>query len=183
MYLNRIISSLQCIRLLILVTAVMIVFGSLSFYSSNSISLPMAAIENKMEDVHTWMIQTISDRRLISTLVASQASIFYPFFILFNPIQKISFIELVCQLLMSCGLSFSWLFSILFDLKSTDLVLDNLCLSQANCELFIFVYGLKFVIVGLLIIETSLVLAQLLLTMTTDNSRIQLPLDSDNNEK
>ncbi|KAI9476538.1 MAG: hypothetical protein EXX96DRAFT_577503 [Benjaminiella poitrasii] len=193
MYPNRIASILQCVRLFTLITAVIIVFGSLGVYSSNSIPLQIATtVAEDFSTAKTWIIQTVSDRRLISTLVASQASIFCPLFILLSPInsaaQQISLIELVCQFLMPFGLALSWMFSILFDLKSTDVAtFGDLCLSQENCGLFIFVYGLKFVIMGLLMIETCLVLIQLVLAITTDNNdnRIQLPLDdtTNSNEK
>lgn len=177
---NRIITITHCVRLATLITAVVIVIGSLGFYSNNSI--PLNATESDQQDSNTWIIQTITDRRLISTLVAAQASIFCPLFILLSPSNTKhadTLIEVVCQFLMPLGLALSWTFSILFDLKSTDLIgQTDMCLSQENCVLFGFIFCLKYFIVGLFAIETCLVSVSFL-ARDGDDGHIQLPIDSE----
>ncbi|GAN03739.1 hypothetical protein MAM1_0047d03194 [Mucor ambiguus] len=176
---NRIIAITHCVRLATLITAVVIVIGSLGFYSNNSI--PLNPTDSDQQDSNAWIIQTITDRRLISTLVAAQASIFCPLFILLGPSNITcadTLIEVVCQFLMPVGLALSWTFSILFDLKSTDLIgQTDMCLSQENCVLFGFIFCLKYLIVGLFAIETCLVSVSFL-TRDADNRHIQLPIDS-----
>jgi hypothetical protein len=175
---NRTITITHCVRLATLITAVVIVVGSLGFYSNNS--TPIDLNEQDQQDNNTWIIQTITDRRLISTLVAAQASIFCPLFMLLSPSTTTytdTLIETICQLLMPLGLALSWTFSILFDLKSTDLIEQtDLCLSQENCVLFGFIFCLKYIIVGLFAIETCLVSISFL---TRDDGHIQLPIDSE----
>ncbi|KAL7314673.1 hypothetical protein PS15m_006216 [Mucor circinelloides] len=177
---NRIITITHCVRLATLITAVVIVIGSLGFYSNNSI--PLNTTESDQQDSNTWIIQTITDRRLISTLVAAQASIFCPLFILLSPSNTKdaeTLIEVVCQFLMPLGLALSWTFSILFDLKSTDLIgQTDMCLSQENCVLFGFIFCLKYFIVGLFAIETCLVSVSFLVR-DGDDGHIQLPIDSE----
>lgn len=188
---NRIITFLHCVRLTSLITAIVIVIGSLCLYSSNA--LPLNITDDGKEDSKTWIIQSITDRRLISTLVAAQASIFCPLFVLLNPSSlsskstaqvtettttATSLVEMICQLLMPLGLALSWMFSILFDLKTTDLIgqTDVCLLEDVGCVLFGFVYGLKYAIVILFAIETSLVI--LFFIVTRYHSRqIQLPTD------
>lgn len=175
---NRIITITHCVRLATLITAVVIVIGSLGFYSSNSV--PLNAADDDQQDNSVWIVQTITDRRLISTLVAAQASIFCPLFILLSPSTTTyadTLIEVVCQLLMPLGLALSWTFSIMFDLKSTDLIgQTDMCLSQENCVLFGFIFCLKYLIVGLFAIETCLVSVSFL-AKETDDGHIQLPMD------
>lgn len=176
---NRIITLTHCVRLATLITAVVIVIGSLGFYSNNSVPLN-ATDSSDQQDSSAWIVQTITDRRLISTLVAAQASIFCPLFILLSPSTTTyadTLIEVVCQFLMPLGLALSWTFSILFDLKSTDFIgQTDVCLSQENCVLFGFIYCLKYLIVGLFAIETCLVSVSFL-AREADDGHIQLPMD------
>ncbi|KAL9556352.1 hypothetical protein MBANPS3_001903 [Mucor bainieri] len=162
---NRIITLTHCVRLATLITAVVIVIGSLGFYSNNS--MPLDPTDSDQQDSSTWIIQTITDRRLISTLVAAQASIFCPLFILLSPSTTTyadTLIEVVCQFLMPLGLALSWTFSILFDLKSTDLIgQTDMCLSQENF--------------GLFAVETCLVSVSFL-ARDADDGHIQLPMDN-----
>lgn len=190
---NRIITFLHCVRLTTLITAIVIVIGSLCLYSSNA--LPLNITDDDKEDIKTWILQSITDRRLISTLVAAQASIFCPLFVLLNPSalssqstakvtesSSASLVEIICQLLMPLGLALSWMFSILFDLKTTDLIgQGDVCLLEdVGCVLFGFVYGLKYAIVILFAVETSLVI--LFFVVTRFHSRqIQLPTDEQKN--
>lgn len=172
---DRTTTILHCIRLTSLITTIVIVIGSLFLYSSNA--SPLYVTDNG--DSKAWMIQSITDRRLISTLVAAQASIFCPLFILLNPSGKETeacLIEIVCQWLMPLGLALSWMFSILFDLKTTHLIGggdSQLCLLQdTGCVLFGFIYALKYAIIFLFSIEAGLVTL-----IYTKKRYIQLPLD------
>lgn len=174
-------NTLNYIRLITLVSSILIVIGSLGFYSFNSIPLRVTETKEHLLDKnnHTWIIQTITDRRLISTLVAAQASIFCPLFILLSPktaeITE-SFVEMACQFLMPLGLALSWIFSILFDMKSTDIIGQaDICLNHSSCFLFLIVYGLKYMVVGLFSLETCLITV-----LFFQNRRIQLPLDENN---
>ncbi|KAI8362644.1 hypothetical protein BD560DRAFT_404404 [Blakeslea trispora] len=186
---SRITAILHCVRLLTLVTAVSIVVGSLVFYSSSSIPLEITDDEQiEKIDSTVWIIQTITDRRLISTLVAAQASIFCPLFILLTTngnnqgstqSNRVSIIEMACQFLMPIGLALSWMFSILFDVVSTDLIgRTDICLIKEHCILFDFLYLLKYFIIALFAIETSLVLLSFFVDQKS--RQIQLPLENSN---
>lgn len=186
---------LHFLRVTSLVTAVLIVIGSLCLYTTNSLPL------NTIQQDTTWIIQSITDRRLISTLVAAQASIFCPLFILLNPLSTksatsptessaavVCFIEWICQLLMPLGLALSWMFSILFDYKTKDLVSDDgmdnsMCLGQQEqdkmgCALFGIIYGLKYVIIVFFSMESVLVTSHFIISRYY-TSQIQLPLDDE----
>ncbi|KAI8356580.1 hypothetical protein EDC96DRAFT_515470 [Choanephora cucurbitarum] len=184
---SRITAILHCVRLISLVTAVSIVAGSLVFYSSSTLPLEITDDEQiDKRDSMIWTIQTITDRRLISTLVAAQASIFCPLFILLTtnnqgniPSSGVSVIEMACQFLMPIGLALSWMFSILFDVVSTDLIgRTDICLIKEHCILFDFLYLLKYFIIVLFSIETSLVLLSFFVDQKS--RQIQLPLESPN---
>ncbi|KAI8085331.1 hypothetical protein BDF21DRAFT_492088 [Thamnidium elegans] len=168
---HRITTFLHCIRLTTLITTIVIVIGSLFLYSSNATPLNIS----DTTDSKAWMIQSITDRRLISTLVAAQASIFCPLFVLLSPTAKETeacIIEILCQWLMPLGLALSWMFSILFDLKTTEMIgHSSLCLLQdTGCILFGFIYALKYAIVLLFSIEAGLVTLK-----SVTGNQIQLP--------
>lgn len=129
-------------RLLCLCLTVLIILLSLINYSSKS--KPIYIHE---QDSRLLVSQAILDRRLISTLVASQASIFCPLFImLIPPSQTISITEKICQVFMPLGLAASWIFAILFDLKTmTD-----------DCCVFMLAHGLKYIISLLFTIESCI---------------------------
>ncbi|KAI8982307.1 hypothetical protein BDF20DRAFT_866167 [Mycotypha africana] len=204
---------LNCLRLISLITAVCIVIGSLGFYSNHSLPLSITTDNDDQPQqlgsiTTTWIMQTISDRRLISTLVAAQASIFCPLFMLLSQSTAVttsmkksyieeedenseykdncsnsSFLEMACQFLMPLGLALSWIFSILFDMKTSEVMQytsssnSGVCLLQQRgdgCLLFEFIYGLKYVIVGLFALETLLVTCTFF-----SNKRIQLPLEDE----
>ena len=182
---SRVSTFLNCTRLMSLVTAVTIVVGSLCLYSSSSLPLNLT---DEPELDNTWMIQSITDRRLISTLVAAQASIFCPLFILLSPPKSeeaAGILETVCHFLMPLGLAFSWMFSILFDVKTTDLTgQSNMCLlKDSGCILFGFLHGLKYAIILLFAIETSLVALHYIITQFHSHRHIQLPLDDIESKK
>ncbi|KAL0089225.1 hypothetical protein J3Q64DRAFT_1607197, partial [Phycomyces blakesleeanus] len=72
----------------------------------------------------TLLQEAVQDRRLISTLVAVQASIVCPFFLLYSqsedserPSAYNTAINLVFQFFLPLGLSLSWLFCVMFDKK------------------------------------------------------------------
>jgi hypothetical protein len=172
--------------------AVTIVIGSLCLYSSHSIPLSIDYASDDEEDGKLWIIQSITDRRLISTLVAAQASIFCPLFVLLSPTGPFAavqtdvgaspFIEMICQFLMPLGLALSWAFSILFDTKTTDLVRQDgmICLQQddaAGCALFGLIHGLKYAIIAVFAIETTLVSFAYL--KKSQQAPIELPADDD----
>ncbi|KAG1050542.1 hypothetical protein G6F43_007192 [Rhizopus delemar] len=88
--------------------------------------------------------QVVLDRRLISTLVASQASIFCSLLVmLIDPGTESSVTERVCQVLMPLGLSASWLFSIAFDLKT-----------MSQSALFGLTHGMKYICAFLFLTES-----------------------------
>ncbi|ORX44033.1 hypothetical protein DM01DRAFT_1268275, partial [Hesseltinella vesiculosa] len=130
--------TIQWIRMTVLVLSVLIIMASLSQYSRQT--LPILSLFKNDEDMPQAVIH---DRRLIATLVASQASIFCPLFLLMSQnadttstpttifsigihpsssFWRIAF-DLFCQFLMPLGLVLSWLFCISFDHK-TALLLD-----------------------------------------------------------
>ncbi|KAJ8661594.1 hypothetical protein O0I10_002862 [Lichtheimia ornata] len=143
------------------------------------------------------MIQMIQDRRLISTLVAAQASIFCPLFLLVNHNNNnkaaqatttttkvvLSIEQLLCQLLMPAGLAISWVFSILFDLKTLSVIshdiplvprlyrflspqTQDMCLFDRSssqyarhlCAIVNGVHYLKYAMIFILILDFALVL-------------------------
>ena len=198
-------SYLYCTRSLVLALAIIITSASLCIYSINT--QPLASLfSNRYHHAPTQqapfhtdnsaptaiMIQMIQDRRLISTLVASQASIFCPLFLLVShkSVKKQgahamvpSIEQLLCQLLMPAGLAISWVFSILFDLKTLSVIshdiplvprlyrfltpqLQDMCLfdrssSQYARHLCAAVNGvqyLKYVMILVLVVDFALVL-------------------------
>lgn len=137
---QRINGYLYCTRSLVLALAIIITSASLCIYSTNTRSLsslfakkyyydPSQQASFRIdESTSAIMIQMIQDRRLISTLVAAQASIFCPLFLLVNSnsMKKNHYIpsieQLLCQLLMPAGLAISWVFCICFDLKTLSVI-------------------------------------------------------------
>ncbi|OAD74918.1 hypothetical protein PHYBLDRAFT_61037 [Phycomyces blakesleeanus NRRL 1555(-)] len=140
-------------RASVLFISIFVILITLGLYSS--VSIPIFSIlgnENTfmygtLENSHqVWAVEMVQDRRVIATLVATQASIFCPLFLLlghhFQPAPRASHrepgsksitgtgagaggdvwrasAELICQLLMPLGLSMSWMFCILFDRKTS----------------------------------------------------------------
>ncbi|KAL0074676.1 hypothetical protein J3Q64DRAFT_1609555, partial [Phycomyces blakesleeanus] len=115
-------------RASVLFISIFVILITLGLYSS--VSIPIFSIlgnENTfmygtLENSHqVWAVEMVQDRRVIATLVATQASIFCPLFLLlghhFQPAPPSA--ELICQLLMPLGLSMSWMFCILFDRKTS----------------------------------------------------------------
>lgn len=124
-------------RSIVLILSITVVILSLTIYNSNS--TPMLNLLEYEADASIGLgddfivNDTVRDRRLIATLVAAQASIFCPLFLLmsssalkFRPeyfdcvstleIWRVG-IEQLCQFLMPLGLVFSWIFCITFDRK------------------------------------------------------------------
>lgn len=201
---------LYCTRSLVLALAIIITSASLCIYSTNTQSLsslfsnryhhaaPIQQASFHTDDTATAtsiMIQMIQDRRLISTLVAAQASIFCPLFLLVNhssnnkatstTATKVvpSIEQLLCQLLMPAGLAISWVFSILFDLKTLSVIshdiplvprlyrflspqTQDMCLFDRSssqyarhlCAIVNGVHYLKYAMIFILILDFALVL-------------------------
>lgn len=131
-------------RTTVLILSVFILVLSLCTYNYNAI--PLLSIisiiqqqeNNTPETVKQIMFDMVGDRKLIATLVAAQASIFCPLFLLLSKTttSKIctslhhrycrsskseitrTVIEQFCQFLMPLGLALSWIFCILFEQKT-----------------------------------------------------------------
>lgn len=131
-------------RTTVLILSVLILVLSLCTYNYNAI--PLLSIisiiqqqeNNTPETVKQIMFDMVGDRKLIATLVAAQASIFCPLFLLLSKTttSKIctslhhrycrsskseitrTVIEQFCQFLMPLGLALSWIFCILFEQKT-----------------------------------------------------------------
>lgn len=131
-------------RSIVLLLSITIVILSLTVYNSNS--TPISTLLEYETDVlqsDQIISDTVQDRRLIATLVAAQASIFCPLFLLmssatlkfcpdyFGVLSNMDIfrigIEQFCQILMPLGLTFSWLFCVTFDRKTeTAMMIENL---------------------------------------------------------
>lgn len=138
-------TSVQWTRTAVLVMAIIIVAFSLSIYSSHTIPVfSLFSEQQSFERDSTFLLEMVQDRRLISTMVAAQASIFCPLFLLLssnNQSQHLkhtssnnnsrSFLaDLICShILMPSGLALSWVFCIMFDRK-TMAVLSSQLLKQ-----------------------------------------------------
>ncbi|KAI9245968.1 hypothetical protein BY458DRAFT_536964 [Sporodiniella umbellata] len=100
-------------RIATIIHSLLIVVCSLYVYSDRSVSV-RRLIETG-EGGKEMIYDVIEDRRLIATLVSSQASIFCPLFLLFNLYESqpesASFpFELLLECVMPVGLAVSWFF-------------------------------------------------------------------------
>ncbi|ORY97782.1 hypothetical protein BCR43DRAFT_490348 [Syncephalastrum racemosum] len=146
---------IQCCRTAVLVLSVSIVTCSLSIYSSYTVPVFSLFQQQSSQLDRIVLLEMVQDRRLISTLVAAQASVFCPMFLILTSHQRRSdndhqptpahtpstststpatttdttlgsiVLELFCRLLMPLGLSVSWLFCILFDRKTMAALVTN----------------------------------------------------------
>ncbi|KAI9476042.1 MAG: hypothetical protein EXX96DRAFT_575538 [Benjaminiella poitrasii] len=160
-----------------------------------------------VEKSHQIIYDMIQDRNLIATLVAAQASIFCPLFLLLtSPLStyyeyasRTSFstadiwrimIEHFCQFLMPVGLFMSWLFCITFDKKTKTALqtMMNPSIYAANDDAYYYVYviylitALKYLIILVLLIEVVAVSCSFIkhtsfLYMTKQQYAIQLSDD------
>lgn len=136
---------IQWCRAAVLILSISIVTCSLSVYSSYTVPVFSLFQQQASHIDRAVLLEMVQDRRLISTLVAAQASVFCPMFLILTSHQSRSdtnnhhnptpaldtppataattlssiLLRLLCQLLMPLGLSLSWLFCILFDRKTT----------------------------------------------------------------
>ncbi|ORE06821.1 hypothetical protein BCV72DRAFT_206630 [Rhizopus microsporus var. microsporus] len=138
-------------RITTLVLSILIVITSLFKY--NNSSMPVSTMLEPIKQGRDMVHDIIQDRRLIATLVASQASIFCPLFLLLNHsvalnLSSAVIIEQLFQCLMPIGLVISWYFCITFD-QHIKLVID---LKDNWLDI-----APKYVIVGVLVIEIILI--------------------------
>lgn len=131
---TRILSCVFWTRTTVLVLAIVIVAASLSVYSLHTVpifSLFGGGGSGNSSHQHqtTVLLEMVQDRRLISTLVAAQASVFCPLFLLLNHNRKkeneeqsssssLALDLVCCHVLMPLGLALSWTFCIMFDRKT-----------------------------------------------------------------
>ncbi|KAL7315776.1 hypothetical protein PS15m_004952 [Mucor circinelloides] len=171
-------------RSVVLILSIFVVVLSLSIYNYSAIPV-FSLLEEDAANVvikgHQIIYDMIQDRRLIATLVAAQASIFCPLFLLmsscnaptscFEYVTRRSFIvlssseiwraiiEQFCQFLMPLGLAMSWIFCITFDQRTEAALIDQNMMGlnfaeDTSCALAIYVAnGLKYIIITVLAME------------------------------
>ncbi|KAF7721143.1 hypothetical protein EC973_005366 [Apophysomyces ossiformis] len=122
-------------------------------------------------DRSTLLYEITKDRQLISTLVAGQASILCPLFLLYfqnlhseeeeqqHQQQQPSLLELACQFVMPLGLALSWVFCLIFDWKTMQITLTHWT--------SVVLHILKYVVVAFLLLELALGLVSVLQLGTT----------------
>lgn len=126
---SRILSCVFWTRTTVLVLAIIIVAASLSVYSLHTVPIFSLFGGSGVNGHHqtSILLEMVQDRRLISTLVAAQASVFCPLFLLLNHNRKkeqhdesssLAFDLVCCHVLMPLGLALSWTFCIMFDRKT-----------------------------------------------------------------
>ncbi|KAI8876472.1 hypothetical protein K501DRAFT_298806 [Backusella circina FSU 941] len=168
-------SSIIWTRSIVLVLSVIIVIVSLSIYNTNAIPIFTLVESDRsalLQHNHSIIYDMIQDRRLIATLVAAQASILCPLFLLlgaptthhlpldieeeeteYHRFKRMdlwrTLIEQLCQFLMPLGLALSWLFCILFD-KKTHMALRNQGIPEDRVTV---VTVLKYIVVVVLLFE------------------------------
>lgn len=172
-------------RSVVLILSILVVVLSLSIYNYSAIPIYSLLEEDATNVVikgHQIIYDMIQDRRLIATLVAAQASIFCPLFLLmsscntstscFEYVTKRLFVvlsttdiwraivEQFCQFLMPLGLAMSWIFCITFDRRTEAALVDqnmmglNFAEQQTSCALAMYVAnGLKYIIITVLAME------------------------------
>ncbi|KAI7870646.1 hypothetical protein BDF14DRAFT_1772161 [Spinellus fusiger] len=119
---------LQTLRFIALILSGCVVAVSLCDYSRSS-DLFLSLLTDKMhvlvQNPLVLLIEAVQDRRLISTLVAAQASILCSFVPLYSPEDKAvdtppvypTLYEPIFQCFVALGLALSWIFCIVFDLS------------------------------------------------------------------
>lgn len=139
-------------RSVVLILSILVVVISLSIYNYNAIPVFSLLEEDATNIVikgHQIIYDMIQDRRLIATLVAAQASIFCPLFLLMSSCNTSTscfeyitrrtrssialstteiwraIIEQFCQFLMPLGLAMSWMFCITFDQRTEAALIDQ----------------------------------------------------------
>lgn len=154
--------------------------SSLSIYNYNAIPV-FSLLEEEASSLvlkgHEIIFDMIQDRRLIATLVAAQASIFCPLFLLMSASPTITtcystristaeiwrtVIEQFCQFLMPLGLALSWIFCITFDKRTESALLDQNMMIQVDQDQYTTLAGyignsLKYVIIIILLLEVVII--------------------------
>ncbi|GAA5797753.1 hypothetical protein HPULCUR_003147 [Helicostylum pulchrum] len=161
-----------------LILSILIVILSLSVYNYNAIPV-LLLLENELEttiNVHQIIYDMVQDRRLIAALVAAQASIFCPLFLLMSTSTSVvnlkpkvptcevwrTVVEQFCQFLMPLGLALSWLFCITFDRRTNDSLASQKVLQDDNqdhyCQLANYIGdSLKYIIIVVLLLEVVII--------------------------
>ena len=162
---TTILSGIHWTRTTVLVLAIFIVATSLSIYSTHTIPIFSLFSHHRQQQIVTTphhdthlnahessiLLEMIQDRRLISTLVAAQASVFCPLFLLLTSNNKqeqekqqkqerprrIALDLVCCHALMPFGLALSWIFCILFDCKTMTAIVQQQAYSNKTW-LFLF---------------------------------------------
>ncbi|KAI7857482.1 hypothetical protein BDC45DRAFT_34348 [Circinella umbellata] len=162
---TTILSGVHWTRTTVLILAIFIVATSLSIYSTHTIPIFSLFSRYRQQQIaatthhdnrlnaheSTILLEMIQDRRLISTLVAAQASVFCPLFLLLTSYSKqkqekrqeqekqqeqdqqqeqehprrIALDLVWCHVLMPFGLALSWIFCIAFDRKTMTAILQQ----------------------------------------------------------
>ncbi|KAI9278000.1 hypothetical protein BY458DRAFT_503462 [Sporodiniella umbellata] len=134
--------------------SILIVISSLCIYNFRSIPVYSLIDTSAQQEGERMVNELIQDRRLIATLVASQASIFCPLFLLMNlhteeraPCAAV-LLEQFFQCLMPIGLVISWCFCIGFDQNvKTVLSLDEHWLTDGLKYLVVFTLALEILLI------------------------------------
>ncbi|KAG2198433.1 hypothetical protein INT47_009010 [Mucor saturninus] len=160
-------------RSIVLILSIIIVISSLSIYNYDAIPVFLLLEEDASSLVlkgHEIIYDMIQDRRLIATLVAAQASIFCPLFLLMSASSTApsicqttadiwrTVIEQFCQFLMPLGLALSWIFCITFDTRTQAALMDQNMKFQLDQDHYtaLATYignSLKYVIIVILLLE------------------------------
>ncbi|KAI8082174.1 hypothetical protein BDF21DRAFT_462259 [Thamnidium elegans] len=165
-------------RSTVLILSILIVILSLSVYNYNAIPV-LLLIENELEtnlNAHQIIYDMVQDRRLIAALVAAQASIFCPLFLLMStsaavinlktevPTSEVwrTVVEQFCQFLMPLGLALSWVFCITFDRRTNDSLTSQHILQGDDqdhyCQLATYIGdSLKYIIIAVLLLEVVII--------------------------
>ncbi|CAO3644578.1 unnamed protein product [Mucor hiemalis] len=163
-------------RTVSLILSIVIVILSLSIYNYTALPILELLEESSISSTilgSELLHDMIQDRRFIATLVAAQASIFCPLFLLmtttsplptktnqFSNTEKYRIvIEQFCYFLMPFGLALSWVFCIIFDKKTEMASLEFAPFGYVSNDsnlwgLAIYlVDSLKYIIISVLVLE------------------------------
>ena len=161
----------QCIlwtRSMTLFCSVLILLLSLGTYNYQAFAVLQLAAETKQH--HVLFTSMIGDRQLIATLVAAQASVFCPLFLILTskptlpqpPYAKSEVWYLVaeqfCFFMIPLVLSCSWIFCIIFDRKTETLLSVGVDRSSAVWDSMVYLANsLKFIVISTLVFEIIMI--------------------------
>ncbi|KAI8078127.1 uncharacterized protein B0P05DRAFT_542616 [Gilbertella persicaria] len=156
-------------RSIVLLLSILIVI--LSLYVYNKDTQPIFSLLNQQQE--NLVNDMIENKRLIATLVAAQASIFCPLFLLLNPQDhpENKHHLILLESFMPSGLALSWIFCISFEDRINALHTASKSILALYLE-----YHLKYVIVVVLLLEVLVILASSIYACQAKQP-IQLPLD------